>query len=56
MPLWDTTWKCLKKLRIELSYDPAIHNSGYPKNTSLIQKHPYIDFSIVYNSQDTEIT
>ena len=26
VPLWDATWKCLKNLRIELSYDPAIHN------------------------------
>ena len=23
-PLWDTVWKFLKKLKIELPYDPAI--------------------------------
>ena len=23
-PLWKTVWRCLKKLKIELSYDPAI--------------------------------
>ena len=23
-PLWETVWKCLKKLKIELQYDPEI--------------------------------
>ena len=37
-PLWRTVWRFLKKLRIELSYDPAIPLLGiYPKKT-IIQK------------------
>ena len=32
-PLWKTVWRVLKKLRIELPYDPAIPPLGiYPKN------------------------
>ena len=31
-PLWKTVWWCLKKLKIELPYDPAIPLLGkYPK-------------------------
>ena len=31
-PLWKTVWSFLKKLKIELSYDPAIPLLGiYPK-------------------------
>ena len=31
-PLWKTVWSFLKKLKIELSYDPAIQLLGiYPK-------------------------
>ena len=39
-PLWKTEWKFLKKLRVELLYDPAIPFLGiYPKNMkTLIQK------------------
>ena len=30
-PLWTTVWRFLKKLKIELSYDPAISLLGiYP--------------------------
>ena len=37
-PLWKTVWKFLKKLKIELPYDPAIPPlSIYPDQT-LIQK------------------
>ena len=37
-PLWRTVWKFLKKLRIELPYDPAIPLLGiYPEKT-IIQK------------------
>ncbi|KAF6390291.1 hypothetical protein mRhiFer1_007865 [Rhinolophus ferrumequinum] len=32
-PLWKTVWRFLKKLRMELPYDPAISLLGiYPKN------------------------
>ena len=31
-PLWETVWRFLKKLKIELSYDSAITLMGiYPK-------------------------
>ena len=37
-PLWRTIWRFLKKLKIELPYDPAIPLLGiYPEKT-LIQK------------------
>ena len=37
-PLWRTVWRCLKKLKIELPYDPAIPLLGiYPEKT-IIQK------------------
>ena len=39
-PLWTTVWRFLKKLKIELPYDPAIPLLGiYPKKTkTLISK------------------
>ena len=37
-PLWRTVWRVLKKLKIELPYDPAIQLLGiYPEKT-IIQK------------------
>ena len=37
-PLWRTVWRLLKKLKIELPYDPAIPLLGiYPEKT-IIQK------------------
>ena len=37
-PLWRTVWRFLKKLKIELPYDPAIPFLGiYPEKT-IIQK------------------
>ena len=37
-PLWRTAWRFLKKLKIELPYDPAIPLLGiYPEKT-IIQK------------------
>ena len=37
-PLWRTVWSFLKKLKIELTYDPAISLLGiYPEKT-IIQK------------------
>ena len=37
-PLWGTVWKFLKKLKIELPYDPALPLLGiYPEKT-IIQK------------------
>ena len=36
-PLWKTAWRFLKKLKIELPYDPAIALLGiYPKDISVV--------------------
>ena len=36
-PVWKTVWSSLKKLKIELSYDPAIALLGiYPKDTNVV--------------------
>ena len=36
-PLWKTVWKFLKKLKIELPYDPAIALLGiYPRDTGML--------------------
>ena len=39
--LWKTVWRFLKKLKIELPYDPVVPFLGiYPKETkALIQKY-----------------
>ena len=59
-PLWRTVWKFLKKLKIELPYNPAIPLLGiYPEKT-IIQKEScitmFIHCSSIYNSQDMETT
>ena len=36
-PLWNTVWRFLKKLKIELPYDPAIALLGtYPRDTGML--------------------
>ena len=36
-PLWKIVWRFLKKLKIELPYDPAIALLGiYPRNTGVL--------------------
>ena len=37
-PLWKTVWKFLKKLKIELPYDPAIRLLGIYLEKTIIQK------------------
>ena len=37
-PLWRTVWRCLKKLKIELPYDPAIPLLGIYLEKTLIRK------------------
>ena len=37
-PLWKTAWRFLKKLKLELPYDPAIPLLGIYPNKTLIQK------------------
>ena len=38
-PLWRTVWRLLKKLKIELPYDPAIPILGIYPETTIIQSH-----------------
>ena len=37
-PLWRTIWRFLRKLKIELPYDPAIPLLGIYADKTLIQK------------------
>ena len=37
-PLWKTVWRFLKKLKMELSYDPAIPLLGIYLDKTIIQK------------------
>ena len=38
-PLWRTVWRFLKKLKIELPYDPAIPLLGiYPEKTTILKE------------------
>ena len=49
----------LKKLKIELPYDPAIPLLGiYPEKIYNSKRcmHPYVHCSTIYNSQDMEAT
>ena len=57
-PLWRTVWRFLKKLKIELPFDPAIPLLGiYPEKT-IIESVMYqnVHCSSIYNSQDMEAT
>ena len=57
-PLWRTAWRFLKKLKIELPYDPANPLLGiYPEKT-IIQKDicTPVFIAALYNSQDMEAT
>ena len=38
-PLWRTVWRFLRKLKIELPYDPAIPLLGISPDKTLIRKH-----------------
>ena len=40
-PLWKTVWRFLKKLKIELPYDPAIPLLGIYPEKIIIQKNTY---------------
>ena len=59
-PRWKMAWICLKKLRRELPYDPAISLPGiYPNNMkTIIQKDIYtcVHCSIIHSSQHMETT
>ena len=40
-PLWETIWRFLRKLKIELPYDPAIPLLGIYPDKTIIQKDTY---------------
>ena len=51
-PLWRTVWRFLKKLKIELPYDPAIPLLGKPELKEHV--YPNVHHSTVCSSQDME--
>ena len=58
-PLWKTAWRFLKKLKIELPYDPAIPLLGIYLEENINSRrymHPSVHSSTIYNSQDMEAT
>ena len=56
-PLWRTAWRSLKKLKIELPYDPAIPLLGIYPEKNMVQKDTcYVHSSTIYNNQDMETT
>ena len=60
-PLWRTAWRFLKRLKIELPYDPAIPLLGTYLEKNIARKdtcnvHYNVHCSTVYNSQDMEAT
>ena len=58
-PLWRTVWTVLKKLEIELPYDPEIPLLGIHTEETRIERDtctPNVHRSTVYNSQDMEVT
>ena len=55
----ENNMEFLKKLKIELPYDPSIPLLGIHLKKSIIQKDtrtPNVHCNIVYNSQDMEAT
>ena len=59
--LWKTAWRLLKKLVIELPYNPAILLLGvYPKEVKITiskrYQHSHIHGKVVYHSQDSKPT
>ena len=51
-PLWRAVWRFLKKLEIELPYDPAISWAYTPRKPDLKRHmYPNVHRSTVYNSQ-----
>ena len=56
--LWRTACRFLKKLKIELPYDPAIPLQGIHAEKTIIRRVMYhnVHCSSIYNSQDLEAT
>ena len=57
-PLWRTVWRFLKKLEIELPYDPPIPILGIHTKETRIERDTCTPLFIaaLYNSQDMEAT
>ena len=57
-PLWRIVWRFLKKLEIELPYDPAIPLLCIHTEEARNERHVYpnVHCNTVYNSQDMEAT
>ena len=57
-PLWRTLRRFLKKLKLELPYDPAIPVLGIrtDRNSTLKKIHAQVHCSMIYNNQDMETT
>ena len=56
--LWKIVWRFLRKLTLELPYDPAISLLGIYPNKTIIEKihTPYVHNSSTHSSQDLEAT
>ena len=57
-PLWRTVWRFLKKLELELPYDPEIPLLGIHTEETRIERYVYPNahHSTIYNSQDMDAT
>ena len=57
-PLWEAVWRYLKKLKMDLPFDPVIPLLGIylkeRKTNSEEHQHPYVHCSVIYNLQDVE--
>ena len=53
-PLWRTVWRFLKKLKIELPYDPTTGHIPRENHNSNRHMHPNIHCSTIYSSQVME--
>ena len=51
-PIWKTVWRCLKKTRIKLPYDPIILLDTYPEKT-IIDKDRYTERLYFWGSKIT---
>ena len=57
-PLWRTVWMFLKKLKIELPYDPAIPLLGIlPREIHISKRcmHPNVHCSTIFNSHGSNL-
>ena len=57
-PLWKTVWSFLKKLKMELPYNPTISLLGMSGQNHNLKRysHPYVPSSTIHKSQDMETT